>query len=390
MQEIKGRYCKDCVIFTDIIDQDSLSLLYGVLDHPVFEGAKIRVMPDCHMGKEMVVGFTVPISVYINPSHVSADIGCQMTSLFYEGLVKKEDYPEIEHKVRQEVPMGFEINKKKVYNDKDFFKFMNQQMNRSRSLWPEMVESVTVGESYITSLCKRIDMNEGMFYKSLGSLGGGNHFLELGEHEGHSVWTIHCGSRHLGQKIFMYWSKKKSSDAPNGYLMGEEMKGYLTDLFFCQAYASWNHICIEGIISEIMRTKGYGKVIDKINTIHNYVSPADRILRKGSVSAQSGERIILPFNMRDGLAICEGLGNPDWNFSAPHGCGRLMSRAKAKAEINPEEVEESMKDVYTTGIPIAESPQAYKPYEEILAAVEPTLKVISIIRPCINLKHVES
>ena len=216
-----------------------------------------------------------------------------------------------------------------------------------------------------------------------------NHFCELGEYEGHSVWTIHCGYRHLGQKVYKYWSKRKSNGAPNGYLTGEEMKGYLTDLFFCQAYASWNHICIGGVLSEIMRKKGCGKVIDRINTIHNYVSPIDRILRKGAVRAGEGDRVILPFNMRDGLAICEGLGNSDWNFSAPHGCGRLMSRSKAKENIDPEEVKDSMKEVYTTGIPIDESPQAYKPFEEILEAIKPTLKVLSIIKPCINLKHVE-
>lgn len=173
MIELKGRYCKDCKIFTDNVDEESLSLVYGLLDHPVFEGIPIRIMPDIHMGKGMVVGFTAPITNYVNPSHVSADIGCRMTTLFYNGKIKEEDYPDVEHKVREAVPMGFEIGKKKVFNDKDFFKFMNQQMRSARSAWPEMVESVLVNEKYITELCRRIGMNEGIFYKSLGSLGGG-------------------------------------------------------------------------------------------------------------------------------------------------------------------------------------------------------------------------
>lgn len=177
MQILIGRYCKDCKIFTDNIDEESMSLIYSLLNHPVYEGIQIRIMPDVHMGKGMVVGFTAPITEYINPSHVSSDIGCQMTSLFYEGQVKEEDYPEIEHKVRLAIPTGFEINKKKVFNDKDFFKFMNTVMRSSRSLWPEMVESVMVGERYITEMMKRIGMDEGIFYKSIGSLGGGEEMI---------------------------------------------------------------------------------------------------------------------------------------------------------------------------------------------------------------------
>ena len=336
----------------------------------------------------MVVGFTAPITNYVNPTHPGADIGCRMTSLFFERAVKKEDIMEIEHKVRKMVPTGFEINEKKVFNDKEFFKFMNQGMREARSLWPEVVEDIQVGEKYITEMMKRIGMNEGVFYKSLGSLGSGNHFLELGEWEGHSIWTIHCGSRHLGQKVCKYWEKRASGgkDAPNGYLTGEGMQGYMTDLFFAQTYASWNHVCIGKALEEIMKKKGAGKVIDRIETVHNYISPVDHILRKGAVRASLGTRVILPFNMRDGLAICEGKGNPEWNFSAPHGCGRLISRAKAKAEIDPEEVKESMKNVYTTGTPIDESPQAYKPMEEILGLIEDTLEVKALIKPVINIK----
>lgn len=386
--ELKGKYCKDCTIFTDNIDQESLSLVYGLLDHPVFEGQKIRIMPDVHMGKGMVVGFTVPITSSINPSHVSADIGCMMTSLFFEGAVKKEDVVDIEHKVREAIPMGFEINKKKVFEDKEFFKYMNGMMRAARSMWPEVVENVQVSEKYITEMMKRIGMNEGVFYRSLCSVGGGNHFLEMGELDGHAVWTIHCGSRHLGQKVCKYWEKRASGagDAPNGYLTGEDMIGYMTDLFFAQGYASWNHELICRALFKIMQKKGYGKMTNKISTIHNYVSPLDHVLRKGAIRAGEGDTVILPFNMRDGIAICKGKGNPEWNFSAPHGCGRLMSRAKAKAEIDPEEVKESMKNVYTTGIPIDESPQAYKPMEEILGLIEDTLEVKALIKPVINIK----
>ena len=431
MQTLIGRYCKDVKIFTDNIEEEALSTIYGIANHPVFENTPIRIMPDTHSGKGIVIGFTAPLGEYVNPSHVGCDIGCQMTSLFYEGLVKEEDYPDLEHKVRNAIPTGFEINKKKVFNDKDFFKFMNQQMRIARSQWPEMVESINITEKYVTEMLKRIGMDEGVFYKSPGSLGSGNHFLELGEHEGHSVWTIHCGSRNFGQKVFKYWDKiskkpaisredrregieeikrkckdktklaslikeyteSQNASKPIGYLQGENMRGYLTDVFFCQAYASWNHKCIGDAISNIMMKKGYGKVIDTINTIHNYISPRDHIIRTGAIASYEGERLIIPFNMRDGLAICEGKSNPDWNYSAPHGAGRIMSRSKAKENVNLEEFRESMKGIYSTSIgtgTIDESPMVYKPMEEIIENIEPTVEILYLIKPCINIKAMET
>lgn len=258
-----------------------------------------------------------------------------------------------------------------------------------------------------------------------------NHFLELGEHDGHSVWTIHTGSRNLGQKVFKYWDrvskkpaisrgdlregieeiKRKCSDKtklkdliqeftekeknskPNGYLWGEGMRGYLTDLFFTQAYAAWNHKCISDALSEIMLKKGYGKVVDSIHTTHNYISPRDHIIRKGAIASYPGEKIIIPFNMRDGLAICEGLGNSDWNYSAPHGAGRIMSRSKAKENVDLDEFRESMKGIYSTCIgtgTIDESPMVYKPMEEIVKNIEPTAKILYFIKPCINIKATET
>lgn len=258
-----------------------------------------------------------------------------------------------------------------------------------------------------------------------------NHFLELGEHDGHSVWTIHCGSRNFGQKVFKYWDKiskkpaisredrrkgieeikrkckdktklssliKEYTDSQNnskpiGYLQGENMRGYLTDVFFCQAYASWNHKCIGDAISNIMMKKGYGKVIDTINTIHNYISPRDHIIRKGAIASYEGERLIIPFNMRDGLAICEGKSNSDWNYSAPHGAGRIMSRSKAKENVNLEEFRESMKGIYSTSIgtgTIDESPMVYKPMEEIIENIESTVEILYLIKPCINIKVMET
>ena len=177
MQTLVGRYCKDVKIFADNIEEEALSTIYDIANHPVFKDIPIRIMSDVHQGKGIVIGFTAPLGEYVNPSFVGCDLGCQMTSLFYEGLVKEEDYPDLEHKVRNTIPTGFEINKKKVFNDKDFFKFMNRRMREARSQWPEMVESVNVTERYVTEMLKRIGMDEGVFYKSPGSLGGGEKLI---------------------------------------------------------------------------------------------------------------------------------------------------------------------------------------------------------------------
>ena len=258
-----------------------------------------------------------------------------------------------------------------------------------------------------------------------------NHFLEMGLNpDGLPVWTIHCGSRNFGQKVFKYWDKvakrpvskrdlkdgieeikKKCKDKtqlhrlikeytenvkssnPNGYLCGEDMKGYLTDLFFCQAYAEWNHECIKKAIDKIMLDMYGAKSINVIRTVHNYINPYDHIIRKGAITAYNGELMIIPFNMRDGLAICRGKSNPDWNFSAPHGAGRIMSRAKAKANVDIDEFKKSMEGIYSTSVgrgTLDESPMAYKDMNEIVDNIGDTCKILYFIKPEINIKAMDS
>lgn len=248
--------------------------------------------------------------------------------------------------------------------------------------------------------------------------------------DGLPVWTIHCGSRNFGQKVFKYWDKvakrpvskrdlkdgieeikKKCKDKtqlhrlikeytenvkssnPNGYLCGEDMKGYLTDLFFCQAYAEWNHECIKKAIDKIMLDMYGAKSINVIRTVHNYINPYDHIIRKGAITAYNGELMIIPFNMRDGLAICRGKSNPDWNFSAPHGAGRIMSRAKAKANVDIDEFKKSMEGIYSTSVgrgTLDESPMAYKDMNEIVDNIGDTCKILYFIKPEINIKAMDS
>lgn len=431
MLEIQGKYAKNVKIFTDVVEDEAMSLIYNIANHPVFNDTQIRIMPDTHAGKGIVIGFTAPLTDYVNPSHVGCDIGCSISSVFYNKPIPKDKYPLLEHRVRMTIPTGFDINSKRVFDMKDFIKFMNSKMSSARASWPEMVEYVKVDEKYITKMLQRIGMDEGIFYKSISSLGGGNHFLEMGlDPEGNPVWTIHCGSRNFGQKVFKYWDKvakrpiskgdlkegieevkrnckdktqlqrlikeyteNAKSSKPNGYLCGEDMKGYLTDLFFCQAYAAWNHECIKRAIDKIMLDMFGVKPVNFIQSIHNYINPHDHIIRKGAITSYENELMIIPFNMRDGLAICRGKSNPDWNYSAPHGAGRLMSRSKAKSEVDVEEFKKSMEGIYSTSVgqgTLDESPMAYKNMKDIVDNIGDTCEILYFIKPEINIKAMDS
>lgn len=426
MLEIKGRYTKDVKVFIDNVEAEAISQIYALANHPAFTDAKIRIMPDTHAGKGIVIGFSSPLNEYVSPAHVGCDIGCQMTTLLYKNQTLT-DIVHAEHQIKKAVPMGFNIHDKKVFDDKAFYKYMNTAMAKARSQWNEMVYAVNVTEKYVSDMLKRIGMDEGTFYKSLGTLGGGNHFMEIGVNEDYTGFTVHCGSRNFGLKVFKYWDnvaknnkpdknversiieavkstctdklkfKEKIDEALNeyranhyvGYLTGEAMKGYITDLFFAQAYASFNHVCIVDLVTNVLAKYGLTKITERINTIHNYIDPRDHIIRKGAVRAYEGEHIIIPFNMRDGLAICEGKSNEDWNCTAPHGAGRIMSRAKAKESITMDEYAKSMEGIYTTCInrqTIDESPMAYKDTQTILDCIGPTVDVLFLLKPIMNLK----
>lgn len=425
--EIQGKYTS-AKIFAETIEDEALAQCYDLINHPAFENARVRWMSDIHRGKSVNIGTTAELTDYVNPSHVGCDIGCSVTSIFYDKVLDPKDYALAEHRVKEAIPMGFNINESRQFECKEFYKFLNSRMSNARSCWSDMVYKVKVDEKYITNMLRRIGMDEGVFYKSISTLGSGNHFCEYGESwEGNGVWTIHTGSRNFGQKVFKYWdtvskrpSPKKNLDkeiaqirkkyANNremigeaikqlknqsteerkfiGYLSGEDMKGYLTDVFFCQAYAAWNHEIIKRKISEIMLKFGL-KETNVIQSVHNYINPYDHIIRKGAIAAHEGDFMIIPFNMRDGLAICVGKGNPDWNYSAPHGAGRIMSRGKAKSQISLEDFQKSMEGIYTTSVnegTIDESPMVYKNMDEIVRLIEPTCKILGFVRPKINIK----
>lgn len=395
---LKGKYCKDCKIFTDNIEQDALSMIYHFLDHPMFDGSKIRIMPDVHAGKDIVVGFTVPFTDHVNPDHVGGDIGCSVSTAITDLKVNPEDYSVIERNIRENVKFGMTIHDKAVYPYAELYKHLKTKLQQARQQWPEMVMNADMSERGITDFLKRINMSERMFYYSIGTVGGGNHFVEVGvTPEGNYAFTAHCGSRNLGQKVWKYWKQQAGTltGFANGYLTGDSMRGYITDMVLSQAYAEFNHTIIDREVLSALCT-GSGKkasVTEQIYTTHNYIDFSMKMLRKGAVAAPEGKKLVIPFNMRDGLIICHGKGNADWNYSAPHGAGRLMSRADAKALIDLDEFKESMKDVYSTSVgtgTIDESPMAYKDPKEILRLIEDTVEVDYFIKPVINLKATNS
>ena len=430
MIEITGKYTS-AKIFTDVVEEEAISQVYEMCNHPAFKESKLRFMPDIHCGSACTIGTAAELTEFVNPAHVGGDIGCSISSVFYNKKIDKETYPLLEHRIRKVIPPGFDINEKRIFDMKEFLKYMNSKMSSARASWPEMVENVKIDEKYITKMLQRIGMDEGVFYKSIGSIGGGNHFLEMGlDPEGNVVWTIHCGSRNFGQKVYKYWAKiankpvsnkemkvgieeiknncndktqlqrlikeykeNVKSSKPIGYLTGENMKGYLTDMFFAQAYAAWNHECIKRQIDKVMLETYGAKSVNVICSVHNYINPIDHIIRKGAISAYTGDLLIIPFNMRDGLAVCKGKSNPDWNYSAPHGAGRIMSRSKAKSSINIDDFKKSMNGIYSTSVgkgTLDESPMAYKNMNDIIDNIGDTCEILYFVKPEINIKAADS
>ena len=437
MIQLEGKTCKDCKIFTYNIEEEALALLHdNILSSEMFRGAKVRIMPDVHAGKGIVIGFTCPINKekpFVAPSHVGVDIGCGIESIFFDKPLEEKKFPQFERKLKKEIPTGFNINKKSQFEMKDFFKFLNHEIQRAYQTANGLVDNISFSnEQDLEKWCQKLAMDYGTFVKSIGSLGGGNHFCEYdtNEEEKKYAFTVHTGSRNLGQHVFRHWNSiasgvsvdkaamKKAVDEyvanykgdvrelpeklkairekyrtpdSNGYLGGTALKGYLTDMVIAQAYASYNRHIILQKAADIMEKINGAKVIDKVSSVHNYIDFRDLTIRKGAIRSYEGEKMIIPFNMRDGMAICDGKSNEDWNCSAPHGSGRAMSRSKAKKNLNLDDFKKQMEDagIYTTSVcanTLDEAPDAYKPTEEIIDNIKDTCDVLFFMKPKINIK----
>lgn len=334
MIEIKGKYTT-ATIMVDEVEPTCLSQIVEMVNNPIFTNP-IVIMPDTHAGKGSVIGFTMSLGEKLLSSIVGVDIGCGMLSFKVNKLI---DLPNLDQLIRKRIPMGHDGHSDPLFKSGDF-----------------------------NELARRVGCKNAL--ESLGTLGGGNHFIEVGEMNGEYWITIHSGSRNLGLKTALYW---------DGVLEGERLTGYLADMRLAQYYASLNRHIMSNIILSILGTTS----TEFIETIHNYIGD-DNIIRKGAISSYCGEKSLIPLNPKDGILVCEGVSDPSWNFSAPHGAGRVLSRSAAKASITKEMAEEAMSGVYTSSFPRDESPLAYKKSSFIKEHLNE--KVLGIIKPIMNIK----
>lgn len=326
---IRGKFA-DASVMTDNVEQACIEQIQHIVDNEAFEGSKIALMPDCHAGKGCCVGFTQTITDKICPSLVGVDIGCGMLTLELADDVSTDEFLS----ACKKIPVGHSIHTQVQADVSDLL------------------------------LNLHADISERFEYlqKSVGSLGSGNHFIELNvsQNSGKKYVVIHSGSRNLGVLVCQYWMNRAIGEGDLKFLQGEDAKMYLEDMALAQRYAEINRATIAKLL-------GFS-VVSQWETVHNYIDIEGGILRKGSISAKNGERCLIPLNMRDGSLVCVGLGNKEWNYSAPHGSGRLMSRSQARKTIQFSDYQETMQGIASVSVcekTIDESPFAYKNSAEI-------------------------
>ena len=433
MIELKGKYNKDCKIFIDDVESEAISLVLGILNHEISEGVQVRIMPDTHVGKGIVIGFTMPMTTMINPNYIGVDIGCSVTSYKLNKRFDMLELPRVDKVIRTAIPMGHDIRKSRDFNHwwvEEYMKAVTQNVNNFRIEWNKRFsdnkECITIDSEYISELCKKVKIGEKVFYNSVGSLGGGNHFIEIGESakNGSHYLTLHSGSRNFGLKVCSYHANKMRSQKfiPKEYhsefeyitqntvprsdipvklselneryqvgkkeylLKGDDMYEYLVDMVIAQTYAEFNHKAMSKSIFVGLRDVA---AVETIHSMHNFIDTRDWVIRKGAIRAYRGEKMIIPFNMRDGLLICEGKSNVDWNCSAPHGAGRIFARSRAFRELDMDEFEKEMKGIYSTSVcksTLDESPMAYKDKDVIIKAIQDTATILDTVKPILNIK----
>ncbi|AOV07175.1 RtcB family protein [Sporosarcina ureilytica] len=367
MIEIKGRY-NEAVVFTDVIEDTAKQQVYDLCNLEFLQDSKIRMMPDLHAGKGCTVGTTMTITDKVVPNFVGVDLGCGMICVKIDVQKKDIDFHKLDQVIRRNVPSGMKIRRK-------------AHRNANQIPFNEILAPI----------------NEGRAKNSVGTLGGGNHFIEINEDsKGNIYLVIHSGSRNPGKQISDHYQDlaieqldsrpdRENLDRNTAYLEGEQMQNYLHDVGIAQQYAAVNR---QTMAEVIMRGMDWNE-ISTFDTIHNYVDLDNMILRKGAISAQKDEIVIIPMNMRDGSLICRGKGNPDWNYSGPHGAGRTMSRTQARRQVKLAEFEDAMADVWSTSVTkstIDESPFAYKKMDDIVRHIGDSVEVLEIIKPLYNYK----
>lgn len=415
MKTIEGYNVK---IFTDNVEQIAIDQIRELLYIDVFADKKIRIMPDVHAGAGCVIGFTGDLGDKVIPNIVGVDIGCGMRVLNLGKLTDIDFHGFFEH-INNTVPSG---------------QHSREDCPNMKPLTGDAMDIYREAKELVKSLrCYRSLKQTSRINASIGSLGGGNHFIELDQDDNGNVYlVIHTGSRNLGKQVADYYqniAKRHLSDGVDEfedsikqlieqykaegrrseiqstitemrkhqpkvapklpeslcYVEGEAREDYLHDMRLCQRWAVLNRKLISILLLKFFPNC---KVIEEFESVHNYISD-ENMVRKGSISAQLGQRCIIPLNMRDGSLICTGKGNPDWNCSAPHGAGRVLSRTEASKRISMDEFREAMSGIYSESVceqTIDESPMAYKPAAEIIANIGDTVTIDNIIRPIFNFK----
>ena len=393
MIEIQGRF-NTAKVFADTLDEKARGQLSRVCDAEHFSQCKIRVMPDVHAGVGCVIGFTMALKDKVVPNMVGVDIGCGM---YLCQLQEKEiDYAMLDSAIRSKVPSG-NTNHKKPIEEAERFNFENLRC----------FEGINVINAK----------------RCLGTLGGGNHFIEVDrDSDGTLYLVIHTGSRNLGAGVAEFYQKRgyqvlsqkleekynvllekakseeerekilrekeeeKASVLPHeAYVEGQLFEDYIQDMKITQEFADLNRKIIANRLIDALGLH----VVESFTTTHNYIDMDEMVLRKGAVSAKKGEKLLIPINMRDGGLLCIGKGNEDWINSAPHGAGRLMTRSKAKETISLEDYQKAMEGIYSTCIStgtLDESPMAYKNKGEIVKNIAPTAEIFKEIKPVYNFK----
>lgn len=372
MKYIYGKYT-NAIIYTDVVNQEALDQVQMICDQEFTEGSQIRLMPDIHAGTGCTIGTTMTIRDKIVPNLVGGDIGCGMLTV----CIGHQEIPleQLDQLIYQSIPAG-----------------------RAMRTVPHPVNDEIDLQDLRCVSAVRLDRAQ----LSLGSLGGGNHFIEADiDENGNKYLVVHTGSRYLGQAVAKFYqaagyeqmqmagvrTSQDVIDVPSylAYVSGQLFEDYIHDMKIVQRYSCLNR---KAIMDTILNGLHLYET-ERFETIHNYIDTDSMILRKGAVSAKKGEKLLIPINMRDGSLVCTGKGNPEWNYSAPHGAGRLYSRKAAKEKFELKEFAEQMEGIYTTSVCTAtldEAPMCYKNMNDIVDNIEPTVEINAVIRPIYNFK----
>ncbi len=393
MLTVNGKF-GTATIMTDAIDAEAWSFLHRVMSAGVADGSRISIMPDCHSGTGCVIGYTQrlnPADPRLCPNILGVDIGCNISSLRLE-LTADIETParlaELDRFIRAHIGIGLGA-------------YVDKPLNRAERALIRKEEAAAFAEAdkLLSSDGGGCEPMVRPILRQLKSVGSGNHFIELGKDWEGAYWlTIHSGSRELGRRVAQVYQRHAVEGCADRcerelrYLdrSSPYFSHYLQAVEACQHFARLNHRLILKTIADFLQPRRHQREGELVSTMHNYIDSESMIVRKGAVRANAGEKLLIPFNMRDGIALCEGKGNAGWNFSAPHGAGRLLSRAEAKARLDLAAAKADMAahGVFSTSMDycLDESAAAYKPMADILARIGPSVRVCNMIRPIYNIK----